>query len=70
MANISETIREARLRWLGHDGEKDRGRCSNENMGVSGHRKIGRPRLRWSDVVRKNTKEKRWKKHKTGECGD
>ena len=39
-------------------GEKDRGRCSNENMEVSGQRKIGIPKLRWSDVIRKDTKEK------------
>ena len=30
VANISENIREVRLGWLGR--EKDRGRCSNENM--------------------------------------
>ena len=27
-------------------------------MEVGGHRKIGRPKLRWSDVIRKDTKEK------------
>ena len=27
-------------------------------MGVSGQRKIGRPKLRWSDVMRKDMKEK------------
>ena len=27
----SEKIGEARLRWLGHVREKDRGRCSHEN---------------------------------------
>ena len=32
VANIGETIREERLRWLGHVcGEKDR-RCSNKSM--------------------------------------
>ena len=51
-------------------GEKDWRRCSNEDMEVGGHRNIGRQRLRWNDVVRKHMKEKRWKKHKTGECGD
>ena len=39
-------------------GEKDRGRCSDENMEVRGQRKIGRPKLRWSDVIRKDTKKK------------
>ena len=27
-------------------------------MEVGGHRKIGRPQLRWSNVIRKYTKEK------------
>ena len=27
-------------------------------MEEGGHRKIGRPKLRWSDVIRKDTKEK------------
>ena len=31
------------------------------NMEVGGHRKIGRPKLRWSDVIRKDTKEKQVK---------
>ena len=39
-------------------GEKDRRRCSYENMEVGGHRKRGRPKLRWSDVIRKDMKEK------------
>ena len=38
-------------------GEKERS-CSNEKMEVSGHRKIGRPKLRWSDVRRKHMREK------------
>ena len=33
MANISDTIREVRLRWLGHVEGKLKG-CSNENMDV------------------------------------
>ena len=41
-------------------------------MEVSGHRMIGRPKLRWSDVIRKYMKEKgvKTEKHKTGERGD
>ena len=39
MANISKNIREARLRWLGHV-ERKTNRCSNDNMEVTGHRKI------------------------------
>ena len=33
LANIRETTREARLRWLGHVERKtEEGLCSNENM--------------------------------------
>ena len=41
-------------------------------MEVSGHRKIGRPKRRWSDVIRKYTKEQEYreKKHKTEEHGE
>ena len=60
VANVSEKIREARLRWLGHEERK-----TDEDvvmrtckMEVCGHRKIGRPKLRWSDVIRRHTKEK------------
>ena len=50
-----------------------RERCSNENMyGGSECRKLGRPKLKWSDVIRKDMKEKqvKKKKHKTRESGD
>ena len=57
VANISDTIRDGTLGWLGHVNEKT-GRCSNDKMQVSGHRKIGRLKLRWSDVIRKDMKEK------------
>ena len=43
MVDISEKIREVRVIWLNYV-EKDRGRCSNENVEVSGHQKIGRQR--------------------------
>ena len=36
---------------------KDGGIRSKENTEVSGHRKIRRPKLRWSDVIRKYMKE-------------
>ena len=41
-------------------------------MEVGGYRKIGRPKLRWSDVIRKDMKEigVKIEEHKTGECGD
>ena len=50
----SEKIRETRLRWLRHVER----RCSNEKMEVSGHRKIGIPKLRWSDVTQKDLHDK------------
>ena len=55
MANMSEKIREVRLIWP--CGQKDRRRCSEENMEVDDHRKIGRPTLRWSDVIRRHEGE-------------
>ena len=61
MANISEKIKEVRLRWLGHVDRKTVRRCSNENMEDGGLRKIGRPKLGWSDVIRKYMNEKQVK---------
>ena len=54
VANISENIREARLRWLGHVERKteEDAVMRTWQMEVSGHQKIGRPKLRWSDVMR------------------
>ena len=56
MANISENIREARLRWLGHVE-----RNTDEDvlmitwkMEAGGHRKIGIPKRRWSDAPTPN----------------
>ena len=58
MANISENIREARLRWLGRVERKTEDVVMRTwKMEVGGHRKIGRPKLR-SDVIRKDMKEK------------
>ena len=47
-------------------GKKDWRRCNTRvmrtwKMEVGGHRKIGRPTFRWSDVIRKDMKEKRVK---------
>ena len=60
MASISEEIREARLRWEGHverKTEEDVG-IRTWKMEVGGKRKIGRPKLRWSDVTRKDMTDK------------
>ena len=55
MANISEKIREARLICMfGHVERKTEEDVAMRTwkMEVSGHRKIGRPKLRWSGVIR------------------
>ena len=61
MVNISEKIREAR--WLGHVERKTAEDVAMRTckMEVGGHRKIGRPKLRWCDAIRKDMKEKRLK---------
>ena len=46
--------------WDGLEPE-DRGICSNENMEVSGQRKIARPKLRCHDDLHKGEKEYRKK---------
>ena len=63
VAKISEKIREARLRWLGHVERKTEEDVVMRTwkMGVGEHQKIGRPKLRWSDVIRKDMKEKQVK---------
>ena len=63
VANIGEKMREARLRWLCHVERKTEEDVVTRTwkMEVGVHRKIGRPKLRWSDVIRKDTKEKQVK---------
>ena len=60
VANISENTRESKPRWLGHVERKTEGDVvmSTWNMEVGGHRKIGGPKLRWSDVIRKGKTSK------------
>ena len=55
VANISEKIREVRLRWLGHVERKTEEDVVMRTwkMEVSGHRKIGRPKLRWGMLYEK-----------------
>ena len=59
LANISEKLREAILRWLGHVERKieEDVVMRTRNMEVGGHRKLGRAKLMWSDVIRKDMKE-------------
>ena len=58
--NISEKIREARLRYLGHVKRKTEEDVVMRKwkMEMDGHRNIGRRKLRWSDVIRNYMKEK------------
>ena len=59
MANISEKIRKAGLRRLGHVERKteDDAVMRTWKMELGGHRKIKRPELRWIDVMRKKHEE-------------
>ena len=74
VANISEKIREARLRSLGHVERKieEDVVMRRWKMDMGGHRKIGILNLRWSDVIREDTKEKGVKieEDNTGELGE
>ena len=54
VANIGEKIREARLRWLGHVERKTEEDVVMRRWKIV----IGRPKLRWSDVIQKDMKEK------------
>ena len=48
-------IRETRLIWLGHVERmvEEDVVMRTWKLEVDGHRKTGRPKLRWSDVIRK-----------------
>ena len=55
MANTSEKIREARLKWLGHVERR-----TEEDVVMRRFKWVdteGRPKLRWSDVLKKDMKE-------------
>ena len=61
VASIRDYIRqEEKLRSLGLAERKTEEDVvmKTRKMEVGGHRKIGRPKLRWSDVIRKNMKKK------------
>ena len=58
-ANVSEKIREAKLRWLGHVERKTEEDIlmrtwKMEVVDMDGLRKIGRPKLRWSDYKKRH----------------
>ena len=58
MANISEDMREARLRWLGHVERKTEEDVVMRRwkMEISGHRKIRRPKLMLLEKTRRRNK--------------
>ena len=60
MKIVSEKITEAILRLLGHvERKNEEGVVMRTWMTeVSGQRKIGMPKLMWSDVIRKDMKKK------------
>ena len=58
MAKISEKIREAKLSAHGDRKTEEDVVIRTCKMEVSGHRKIGRPKLWWSDVIQQDIKEK------------
>ena len=47
---------------------KDRGRC-DEKMEMSGHRNIGRLKLRWRDIIPKDTTETGVQREEAQETG-
>ena len=65
--HIGEKVKEARLRLLGcvERNTEEYAVMTTWKMEVSGHRKIERPKLRWSDVIRKYTKEKQVQARRT-----
>ena len=60
VANISYKIREARPRWLGHVERKTEKEVVMRTwkLEVGRHRNIGKRKSRWSDVIRKDMREK------------
>ena len=60
VANITENIREARLRWLGRvEGKTEDVVIGTWKPEVSGHQNIRRPKLRWRNVIQKYLTERK-----------
>ena len=60
MTDITEKMREVRLRWLGHvmrQKEEEPARIAME-MEVKGTRSRGRPKMRWRECIAKDMKRK------------
>ena len=59
VVDITEKMREARLRWFGHIERRDN-RVVREvmEMEVEGNRGRGRPRKRWNECVKQDMRER------------
>ena len=59
ICNVIEKVREARLRYLGHVMRRDEVEPIKKvkNMPVVGRRSVGRQRIRWRDIVRRDMGE-------------
>ena len=59
ICNIKQKAREARLRYFGHvmRREEDDPTKKARNMPVEGRRSVGRQRIRWMDVVKRDISE-------------
>ena len=60
MVCVTDKMREIRLRWYGHVMKKEENNCTKRIMkaevGLYGKRSRGRPRKRWSDMIRNDMK--------------
>ena len=66
---ISEKLRDARLRWFGHVWRReDQSPIQRaRKVPVRGRRSVGRQRLRWRDIVRKDMERRGVQEHDAGE---
>ena len=55
---MAEFLRENRLRWLGHVQRRDSDDATSKilQMTVDGRRNGGRPKLRWRDLLKEDTR--------------
>lgn len=68
---LGKKIQESRLRWFGHVERRDESYIGKrvETLDINGKRKRGRPKLRWSDKVEEDLREKGWNREDTLDRG-